>query len=262
MHHVQATIEDVAAYWNSRPCNIRHSTKAVGTREYFNDVEARKYFVEPHIPGFAQFERWKGKRVLEVGCGLGTDAVNFVRAGAIYSAIDLSEKSLELARKRFEVFGLQGDLRAYDAERLSEAVPAHEFDLVYSFGVLHHTPSPEKVIREMRKVIKPSGEIRLMLYAKNSWKNFMIEGGWDQPEAQSGCPVAFTYTRDEVRALLAQGGFEAIKIWQDHIFPYVTDKYIKYEYEPQPWFREMPKEMFSFLQKKLGWHTLIVGKPA
>ncbi len=61
------SIADVRHYWDARPCNIRHSTKPVGSREYFDEVEARKYFVEPHIPGFAEFERWKGKRVLEVG---------------------------------------------------------------------------------------------------------------------------------------------------------------------------------------------------
>ena len=85
-----AAIESVKAYWDARPCNIRHSLAPVGTREYFDQVEARKYFVEPHIPGFAEFERWRGKKVLEIGCGIGTDAVNFARSGAEYVAIELS----------------------------------------------------------------------------------------------------------------------------------------------------------------------------
>jgi SAM-dependent methyltransferase len=256
-----ASLDDVRSYWNRRPCNILHSMKEVGTREYFDEVEQRKYFVEPHIPGFAQFERWKGKRVLEVGCGLGTDAINFARAGADYWAIDLSDASLALARKRFEVFGLKGNLQPRNAETLSEAVPIASFDLVYSFGVIHHTPRPDAVIREIRNVIKPDGEFRLMLYAKNSWKNVMIEGGFDQPEAQAGCPIAFTYTRDEVREFLHQGGFEATEIRQDHIFPYVIDKYARYEYEPEPWFEAMSAEMFRHLEKSLGWHMLIVAKP-
>lgn len=256
-----ATLEDVASYWNRRPCNIRHSQKEIGTREYFDEVEQRKYFVEPHIPAFADFPRWTGKKVLEVGCGLGTDAVNFARAGADYSAIDLSDASLELARKRFDVFGLPGRLKPYDAERLSEAYPGEQFDLVYSFGVIHHTPHPDAVIREIRKVIKPDGELRMMLYASNSWKDAMIAGGFDQPEAQSGCPVAFTYAPDEVRALVAAAGFQATEIWQDHIFPYIPEKYVQYEYEAQPWFKAMPEAMFRALEKRLGWHMMIVAKP-
>ena len=75
-------IEAVREYWNKRPCNIRHSTSPIGTREYFDQVEARKYMVEPHSPMFSEFEKWNGKKVLEIGCGIGTAGVSFVRAGA------------------------------------------------------------------------------------------------------------------------------------------------------------------------------------
>src|SRR5713101_6071000 len=120
-----ATIEDVQTYWNRRPCNIRHSTKAVGTREYFDEVEARKYMVEPHIPEFAEFERWRGKKVLEIGCGIGTDTINFARHGAQITAVDLTEKSLEVARQRAKVFGLEDRIRFIqaNAEKLSDSVP-------------------------------------------------------------------------------------------------------------------------------------------
>ena len=70
-------LSDVQNYWNARPCNIRHSTKTPGTKEYFDEVEQRKYRVEPHIPGFAEFEKWRGKKVLEIGCGIGTDTIQF-----------------------------------------------------------------------------------------------------------------------------------------------------------------------------------------
>src|ERR1035441_6796818 len=93
-------ITKVSDYWNARPCNIRHSSQPVGTREYFDEVEARKYLVEPHIPGFAEFERWKGRKVLEIGCGIGTDTINFARCGAEVTAVDLTEKSLEVAPHR------------------------------------------------------------------------------------------------------------------------------------------------------------------
>src|SRR5882672_8312020 len=99
-------IDRVREFWNSRPCNIRHSPKQVGTREYFDEVERRKYFVEPHIPAFAEFPKWAGRRVLEIGCGLGTDTVSFARAGAHVTAIELSDESAALARKRLDVYGL------------------------------------------------------------------------------------------------------------------------------------------------------------
>ena len=255
-----ASLDDVKTYWNNRPCNIRHSTKEVGTRDYFDEVEARKYFVEPHIPPFADFKKWAGKKVLEVGCGIGTDATNFARAGADYTGIELSSESLDVTRKRFEVFGLKGNLHSGNAEELTQQLPEKTFDLVYSFGVLHHTPNPAAAYAEIRKVIKDDGELRIMLYARNSWKSAMIEAGYDQPEAQFGCPIAETYTKKEVHDLLV--GFEVTSIENEHIFPYIPEKYIRYEYVKQPWFEAMPKDMFRALEKSMGWHLLITAKPA
>jgi len=260
--HVEALpgIGIVKDYWNRRPCNIRHSRKELGTKEYFDEVESRKYFVEPHIPGFADFGRWAGRNVLEVGCGLGTDAVNFARAGAKYTGIDLSEESLNLARTRFDVFGLNGKFQICNAEQLSHELPGRNFDLAYSFGVIHHTPNPRAAFEQIAKVIKPSGTLKCMLYAKNSWKNAMINAGLDQPEAQNGCPIAFTYTKEEIKNLL-DGLFEVTEVRQAHIFPYIIETYVKYEYELQPWFKAMPKEVFDALENQFGWHILITAKP-
>lgn len=255
------TIEDVRVFWDARPCNIRHSDKAVGTREYFDEVERRKYFVEPHIPGFAQFERWTGKQVLEVGCGIGTDAVNFARRGAVYTGVELSEASLSLARQRFAVYGLEGQFVLGNAEQLGDLLPAGRFDLVYAFGVLHHTPRPERAVAQIRRLTKDDGEFRLMLYAANSWKAIMIEAGFEQAEAQSGVPIARTYTPEEARALLEGGGFDVVEVTQDHIFPYIVEKYLRYQYERQPWFAAMPPEAFRALERRLGWHMLIVARP-
>lgn len=253
-----ASLESVRDYWNRRPCNVRHGTATIGTREYFDQVEARKYMVEPHIPGFTEFEKWKGKKVLEIGCGLGTAAVSFARAGAHYTGVELSEESLKITKQRFEIFGLKGQFYSGNAEELSQFVPVENYDLVYSFGVIHHAPHPEKIVDEVRQYLAPDSEFRLMLYAKNSWKNIMIESGFDQPEAQSGCPIAFTYTHDEVRQLLS--AYEVTELRQEHIFPYVIEKYVNYEYELQPWFKVMPTKLFRALEQSLGWHTLITAK--
>lgn len=254
------TLDSVREYWDRRPCNLRHGIAPVGTREYFDQVEARKYMVEPHIPGFSEFEKWAGKKVLEIGCGIGTAGVSFARAGAIYTAVELSTESLNIARKRFDIYGLKGRFFAGNAEELSRIVPVEEYDLVYSFGVIHHAPHPEQIVAEVAKYMGKDSEFRLMLYAKDSWKNIMIDAGLDQPEAQSGCPIAFTYTHEEARDLL--GAFEVVEMRQDHIFPYVVEKYVKYEYELQPWFKAMSKEMFLALERQLGWHLLIRARLA
>ncbi len=118
------SIQKVSEYWNSRPCNIRHSTKPIGSKEYSDEVEARKYFVEPHIPGFAEFERWKGKKVLEIGCGIGTATISFARCGAQVTGVDLTEKSLDIARQRVAASGLEDRVRFFQADAESQRLRA------------------------------------------------------------------------------------------------------------------------------------------
>ena len=217
------TIEQVRDYWNNRPCNLRHSRSPVGTREYFDEVEARRYANEPHNYTFPEFDRWRGKRVLEIGCGIGTDAVNFARAGANYTGIDLSLESIKLAKQRFEVFELNGEFFEANAEELNDVFDPHEkFDLIYSFGVIHHAPRPERVVAHLPKLLQDDGECRVMLYAKNSWKNMLIEANWDQPEAQDNCPQAVTYTKQEARELFK--AFDNVHVEQDFISQKKSDK--------------------------------------
>ena len=250
------SIEEVRTYWNNRPCNIRHSSKSIGTREYFDEVESRKYLVEPHIPDFADFSKYEGKKVLEIGCGIGTDAVNFARAGAKYTGVDLSEQSMELARKRFEVFGLNGLFLCVDAENLSSHLNGEKFDLIYSFGVIHHSPDPRKIISEAHSLLDDGGELKLMVYEKNSWKSAMIDAGFDQPEAQFGCPIAYSFDDGDVMELL-EGYFMVTEMSNDHIFPYEVEAYKNYQYKLQPWFLEMPPKMRRALELRFGWHKLI-----
>ena len=249
-------MDKIINYWNNQPCNIKHSSCEIGTREYFDQVENRKYFVESHIPGFAEFDNWKGKKVLEIGCGIGTDAVNFARNGAIYTGIELSEKSLEITKKRFEIFGLKGTFYNIDAQNLDElSQVGRDFDLIYSFGVIHHSPDPQKIVDNCLSLLKADGILKVMVYAENSWKKMMIDGQLDQYEAQSNCPVAFTYTIEQVYEMFKK--FRNIRINQEHIFPYKISEYKKYEYKKEVWFESMPQEIFNVLEKKLGWHLCI-----
>ena len=263
----------VRGYWDRRPCNLRHSPEPVGTRAYFDQVETRKYFVEPHIPAFADFARWRGRRVLEVGCGIGTDTVSFARAGAALTAVDLSGVSLGLTRRRLAVYGLGANLVQGDAESLA-FLPDDHFDLVYSFGVIHHTPHPERAAAAIRRVLRPGGELRLMVYNRWSYKVLaicargLLRGRTDlarlireESEAQHGSPVTFAYSDAGARRLLP--GFTVVSIRNDHVFPWVVADYVQHRYRKRWWFQALPPRWFAFLEARLGWHKLIVArKPA
>ena len=271
----QITVDEVRRYWDQRPCNVRHSPKPVGTRAYFDEVEARKYFVEPHIPRFAQFERWRGKKVLEIGCGIGTDTTNFARHGATVTAVDLSPQSLALARKRVEVYGLQDQVRFYSgsAEELTQFVPVEPYDLIYSFGVIHHTPHPERVVEQIRHYAKPGTTIKLMVYYRRSWKVFWILMGYgkgrfwrleeliaEHSEAQTGCPVTYTYTQQEGRRLIESSGFRLTDAFVDHIFPYRVPEYVKYEYvKGWPW-NWAPAAVTRWMEQHFGWHLCLTAE--
>lgn len=158
-------------FWQANPCGAKFAEMQVGSREFFNAVEQHRYETEWHIPEVVQFDRWRDKSVLEIGCGLGTDAINFARTGANYTGVDLTERSIELVQRRFAFENLQGNLRTADAENLPFADDT--FDLIYSHGVLHHTPDTERAINEAHRVLKPGGTAMVMLYHKNSY-NYRI----------------------------------------------------------------------------------------
>jgi ubiquinone/menaquinone biosynthesis C-methylase UbiE len=264
------SIDRVREFWNSRPCNIRHSPKEIGTRAYFDEVEHRKYFVEPHIPGFAEFPKWKGKRVLEIGCGLGTDTVNFARAGAQVTAVELSDESAALARKRADVFGLRDRVTIHvgNAEDLPSMLPPQTFDLVYSFGVIHHSPHPPRIVEHLQRYMTRESELRLMVYSRVSYKLFWImhqEGIWDlsrideliarNSEAQTGCPVTYTYSDDTARELVS--GFSILEMRKAHIFTWDVDAYTDYEYRKAPEWANVSDTELARLERELGWHLLI-----
>lgn len=266
------SIDAVADYWNRRPCNIRHSPKPVGSKAYFDEVEARKYLVEPHIPRFAEFERWTGKRVLEIGCGIGTDTINFARAGAEVTVVELSAESLKVARQRAEVMGVADRITFHqgDAERLPEILAPRTFDLIYSFGVIHHTPRPERVFEHLRQYMGPESTLKVMLYHRWSWKTLwiMLTYGRGQfwklddwiarhSEAQTGCPVTYSYSRSGIRRLLAGLGYRVRRASVDHVFPYRIDDYRQYRYVKVWYFRWLPRPLFRAFERTFGWHLLV-----
>ena len=254
-----ATIQQVKEFWDQRPCNVRHSDKPRGTREYFDEVETKKFRAEPHIPAFCEFDRWQNQRVLEIGAGIGTMAINFARAGADYTGVELSDVSLDLTRRRFEVYGYTGQFYQGNAEELQSFVPVEPYDLVFTWGVIHHSVNPGAILQQAQAYMRPGTTLKVMVYAANSWKNYMIEAGLDQPEAQYGCPIAHTYTETELIDMVGPG-FEIESVCQDHIFPFEIDAYKQGQYVLQPWFKTMPPEMFAVLEKRLGWHLMITAR--
>lgn len=249
--------EKIKRYWNTQPCNIKHGQSEIGTPEFFREVSERRYRVEPHIAEFAGFHLWAGKRVLEIGCGIGSDAEEFAKAGAEYVGIDLSEQSVALSRNRFNVLGLEGEFHVKDASK--SFADLGDFDLVYSYGVIHHFPGIDTIIKNVKEVLVPGGEFRFMVYAKNSWKYAMIQKGLDQFEAQAGCPYAQAFSKDEINHLL-RDGWHIERLRQDHCFMYNVDAYKQGRYELEPWFEAMSESHRQAVREYLGWHLLAKAK--
>jgi ubiquinone/menaquinone biosynthesis C-methylase UbiE len=170
----QSLKERVRAFWQAHPCGTKFTEAEEGSRGFFEAVEEQRYRTEWHIPEAAGFDKAKGLRVLEIGCGLGTDGAGFARAGAVYTGVDLTEAATSLARRRFELEGLAGEFRVADAEALEFA--DESFDLVYSHGVLHHTPDTAAAVREIHRVLAPGGRAVVMLYHRDSY-NYRVNIG-------------------------------------------------------------------------------------
>jgi SAM-dependent methyltransferase len=163
--------QQVHDFWNRASCGEDLYLAGQDRADYDARAEER-YRLEPFIPNFAQFESAKGQRVLEIGVGLGADHQRFSHAGADLYGIDLTERAVEHTRRRLALFGLQSNLSVGDAENLD--FPDKTFDLVYSWGVLHHSPNTPKAIAEVHRILKCEGLARIMIYHKWSMVGFML----------------------------------------------------------------------------------------
>jgi ubiquinone/menaquinone biosynthesis C-methylase UbiE len=212
--------EGVRRHWDAQPCGTRDIPK--GDRvNFFRELERERYSWEPYIPGFARFARGRNRDVLEVGVGAGTDFVNWVREGARATGVDLTSRGVELTRERLDLEGLHADVRVADAEQLPFADDS--FDLVYSYGVLHHSPDTRRAIGEVRRVLRPGGTALVMIYHVPSWVGFMLWAlhcaaklrPWRSPRwaiyHHLESPGTKAYSKREARRLF--GDFRDVRVW-------------------------------------------------
>jgi ubiquinone/menaquinone biosynthesis C-methylase UbiE len=168
--------DEVQRQWDNDPAGS-HYVKAAEphTLQWFEEAEAYRFAeYAPWMAETMEFAKHRGDRVLEIGGGMGTDLSQFARHGALTTDLDLSSGHLELAKENFRLRGLPGEFVLHDAESL--VFPDNTFDLVYSNGVLHHTPNTRQVVEEIHRVLKPGGRTIVMMYAENSlhyWRNLV-----------------------------------------------------------------------------------------
>jgi len=160
--------EQVKRHWEEETASVRYGD-GEEDQEFYSSVEESRYALEPFIKRFAQFESYTGKRVLEIGVGGGVDFPQFVKNGAHAVGVDLTIGGLGHTYRRLRSLHSERsyDLVQADAENL--AFRDNSFDLVYSWGVLHHTPDTSKAFAEALRLLKPGGELKAMVYHSKSW---------------------------------------------------------------------------------------------
>jgi SAM-dependent methyltransferase len=164
--------ESVRVYWDTRPCDSQLSDRDRSSQAYFLDIERQRYGLQPHIPGILSMIDWRGKRVLEIGTGVGTDARSIISRGGRYTGINVDRGSTDATLRALRVFSLPGIVLERNATALD--FPDDSFDVVYSFGVLHHIPEAEKAVAEIHRVLKPGGKLLVMIYNRSSI-NYVVE---------------------------------------------------------------------------------------
>ena len=255
--------------WGQDPCGAVYDREhELGTREFFDEVERYRYKeYAPWMPRVMEFEKFRGARLLEVGCGMGTDLLQFARGGARCTGVDLTPRSIEITRRRFKLYGADGNFMISDGERLP--FRSESFDVVYSNGVLHHTPDTAGSIREVHRVLRPGGTARIMLYHRNSlnyWVEIVLRRGVLGLEFLRGRsaeeimsrviefsdsnarPLVKVYSRKQVRELF--GLFKDVRVEVEQLMrselrflsPLVSDS------------------MFDRLCKSIGWNVIITAK--
>jgi len=255
--------------WGQDPCGAEYDRQhELGTREFFDEVERHRYAeYAPWMPRVMGFDQFRGARLLEIGCGMGTDLLQFARGGARCVGIDLTPRSVEITRHHFSLYGADGAFMIADGEQLPFA--SETFDVVYSNGVLHHTPDTTGAIREVHRVLRPGGIAKIMLYHRHSlnyWVEIVLRRGLLGGEFLRGRsaeeimsrviefsdhdarPMVKVYSRKQARELFSQFREVAVEVEQltreelRFLAPVISEKSL------------------SKLSARIGWNVVITAK--
>ena len=245
-------IDQIQQYWNERIHDLEMTDQPVGTKQFFADLDEYRFDKLRYLPRLVDFSAYRGRTVLEVGCGIGTDLLRFARGGALVTGVDLSATAIELARKNFALHGVSGqELRVANGEALPFADAA--FEVVYGHGVIQYTADAVRLIRECHRVLKPGGEAIFMVYNRISWLNALSKLMHVQLEHEDA-PVLKKYSIGEFRQLLAP--FRDVRLVPER-FPVKSRLH-------KGWkgflFNTMFVGMFNALPRSwvrpLGWHLM------
>jgi len=244
-------LKAIRDYWNEHIHDLEIATQPVGTAEFFQELDAYRFDKLRYLPQLINFSAFKGKRVLEVGCGAGIDLVRFARGEAIVTGVDLAETSIDLAKTNFRHNSLSADLYVMDGERLQ--FEDQSFDVVYAHGVLQYTANPQRMVNECYRVLRPGGEAIMMVYNKYSWLNLLSKVMNVELE-HADAPALEKYSIWEFKTLLKP--FTNVRIVPER-FPVRTQlhhgaKAALYNGLFVKAFRVLPKQ----LVRPLGWHLV------
>ena len=203
----------VRDYWNHHIHDLDISTSPPGSREFFADLDQYHFEKLHHLPRLIDFGAYRGKRVLDVGCGAGTDLARFAKGGAIVAGVDLSSSAIALAKQNFAQQGLTADLREADGEKLP--FEDNSFDLVFAHGVVQYTAHDKALVDECRRVLTPGGTAVFQVYNRISWLNGLSKV-MKVPLEHEDAPVLKRYSAAEFRGLLT--GFRDVRIVEER-FP-------------------------------------------
>jgi len=202
-----AKVDEVRQYWEKHIHDLEITRHPVGSRGFFDDLDQYHFEKLHHLLRLVDFNGYRGKAVLEVGCGAAVDLARFARGGAVCTGVDLAASAIELAKANFQQQGLSADLRVANGEALP--FPDNTFDLVYAHGVVQYTADPRRLVAEVRRVLKPGGEAIFQVYNRISWLNGLsklMNVGLEHDDA----PVLLKFTIGEFRHVVSV--FSSVRI--------------------------------------------------